>query len=289
MSENKLEKRNKYISKIQKKAKELNEAINLLAYVDHKIFHKQSGGGLHQFGVNLASLGARADAFKNAMANASGLALTLSTLESSINTYQAQLNTILNDLDFDKDALAGLNKDSFDMLNDNEMKDINEILGGATKAVAISSDATNQGLIADIMAKLATVEQSIKDGNRSPVISAADQTLIMDEVVKRLGQGLHDSSLINKAELTTILTPHAASLSGPFANNVARAVDDVLSLSSDKRRAINYYVLREKIVNPNKTSADRVNELTTATGVQLPNGNNLLVTADLASVITNLI
>ncbi len=289
MSENNLEKRNKYISKIQKKASELDEAIKLLARVDKKIFNKQSGGGLHSFGVNLASLGARADAFKTAMANASGLASTLSTLESSISTYQNQLDAILNGLDFDKDALAGFDKDSFDMLNAAEMQAINDILGGATKVIAISSDAANTGLVDSIKNSLADVEASIRDANRNPVIKVAEQQTIIDELHKRIGQGLHDSSSINKVELSGILTPKAAALTGAYANQADAAVNAVLGLSSDQRRAINYYILREKILNPTNNEAARIAELTTGTGVKVPNGSDLSVSPDLAKVIVELI
>jgi hypothetical protein len=125
MSENNLQARNRYIAKIQKKADELAQSIRLLTQVDDKLF-KQSGGGLGTLGVNIAELGARAQAWQKAIGNTEELNIALKSLTQQIDDYQNMTSLMISaigipsskGIDFDnlKNLLEGLNEDTIQLI-----------------------------------------------------------------------------------------------------------------------------------------------------------------------------
>ena len=122
MSENNLIARNKFIAKLENKILKVNKSIQLLSKVDEKLFIKQKGGsGLYSLGINIADLGARANAWKNAMGNTQALQDKLSDLERSVGMYQNQIQQILTSLDYpgvsDMDLL-----DKFISMDDEAMR-----------------------------------------------------------------------------------------------------------------------------------------------------------------------
>lgn len=127
MSENNLQARNRYIGKIQKKADELAQSIRLLTQVDEKLLTKQSGGGLGNLGVNIAELGARAQAWQKAIGNTEELNNALKSLTKQINDYQNMTSLMISAIgipsskgvDFDnlKNLLEGLNEDSIQLIS----------------------------------------------------------------------------------------------------------------------------------------------------------------------------
>lgn len=283
MSEINIHARNKFIEKVQKKVTDLTKSIDLLYQVDKKLFMNQSGGvgSLHLLGVNMASLEARANAFKTAMANAAGLSSTLTNLGNTIETYQSKLDTILDALDFDKN----IDKiDPYTILSSSEYAALLKILEQATLIEALPSDSSMFHTIKDLHDKYVKLIDDIKKGTKrdgNPSFTIDEQSAIEDYIKKRLNQGLHDTSkiimegiqkalennkilsalniieIINKRIDKTKLKTLDQSKFDEFITKINSfktynlvekyLFDELTKLTVDQKRLINFIILRERL------------------------------------------
>ncbi len=128
MSENKLEARNKFVSKLEKKINEMNESIQLLAKVDEKLLLKQTGGtdstGLYTLGISIANLDARAAAWKTALTASTKLNDRLNELNKNVALYQKRITDIIDNLDIPSkdtsklDEFLSMNKEAYEAAKD---------------------------------------------------------------------------------------------------------------------------------------------------------------------------
>jgi hypothetical protein len=106
----KVELRNKLLSKLVKKASKLNESIKLFSKLDKKISLNQTGGNMHNIGIKLASI----------EHYAAGLQGRLGDLNALVGHYDAATNTILQ-------TLQGLRLGEFSHLTDREYQNVQAI------------------------------------------------------------------------------------------------------------------------------------------------------------------
>lgn len=113
----KVELRNKLLSKLVKKASKLNESIQLFSKFDKKISLNQTGGNMHNIGIKLASIEHYAVRLQD----------RLGDLNALVGHYDAATNTILQ-------RLQGLRLNQFSHLTNQEYQNAQTIFNPVNNA-----------------------------------------------------------------------------------------------------------------------------------------------------------